>query len=186
MVYDSTNPKEDLPVNNILKHQRIQSVELEEESSTRLSSPNSNSISTITVSKLTPSPPPTRLQFILSLPPPPTTSIPPPPTTSLVPTLLPPPPTPSKFSISQPPPPTTSINPTLQPPPTKFNHSVFQQPLSNFLSENSPQSILYIIPNDTILLSSALGLIIKNTSKSKKKIQMFQRRHFTLYLLVII
>ena len=34
MVYDSTNPKEDLPVNNILKHQRIQHVALEEESST--------------------------------------------------------------------------------------------------------------------------------------------------------
>ena len=42
---NNTSPtKEDLPVNNILKYQRTPVVELEEESSTRLSSPNSNTI----------------------------------------------------------------------------------------------------------------------------------------------
>ena len=94
--------------------ERIQHVELEEESSTRLSSPNSNTFTikanprTPKITKLTTSPPSTRIKYILSPPTSPTTSIPPPPTTSLVPTLLPPSPTPSKFSISQPPPPTTS------------------------------------------------------------------------------
>ena len=39
-----TNPKEGFPEHTILQHQRIQPVELEEESSTRLSSPNSNTI----------------------------------------------------------------------------------------------------------------------------------------------
>ena len=175
MADESTNPKEDLSKHTILQHQRIEPVELEEGSSTRLSSPNSNTISikvnlrTQKISKLRKSPPPTRLKFILSLPPPQTSSIPPPPTTSIVPTLLPPPPTPSKFSISQPPPPTTLIDPTLQPPPTKFIHTALQQPLFIFLLENSPQSILHTSPNNTILLSSALGRVIKNSFKNKNQ-----------------
>ena len=42
-----TIPKEDLPVFSISQQQRIQPVELEEESSTRFSSPNPNNITTI-------------------------------------------------------------------------------------------------------------------------------------------
>ena len=136
----------------------MQPVELEEESSTRLLSFNSNAISIIKVnlrtpklSKLTSSPPPTLRNFILSLPPPPTTSILSPPTTSIVPPLLPPPPipskfsfshspfpTPSKFSFSQPPPPTATIFPPLQSSPYARRHSNLPQNIP-LLSTNAKE-----------------------------------------------
>ena len=50
---------------------------------------------------------------------------------------------------------------------TKFINTASQKPLSIFLSENHHQSILHTSPNDTIRLRSALGRVMKNTSKNK-------------------